>query len=221
MLITFNVKPHCHAQDSSTGSSGGTTVYLGSSLGVKSLKFLDASVPNTSKTFLFMRANLKKKRQESMNAWLTYLWKNNIISCHESLPKSLTYRLQPALFRYWKFFTSGNNDFFKKCIWKMWLIVFVLVYFKKATYEKGEGSPFTFNSTKKKSNQNILLCSFTPEQTVALPDQVWMSIFWVLQPISILLFFTTMEWKAYETSKEIAFMEKVSKLLLEGFASKK
>lgn len=68
MLITFNDEPHCRVQDSSSGSSGGTTVYLGSSLGVKSLKFLDASVPKTSKTFLFMRANLKEKRQESMNA---------------------------------------------------------------------------------------------------------------------------------------------------------
>lgn len=39
------------------------SVYLVSSLGVKSLKCLEASVPNTSSTFLFIRANLKIKKK--------------------------------------------------------------------------------------------------------------------------------------------------------------
>lgn len=47
-------------------------MYLGSSLGVKSLKFLDASVPNTSKTFLFMRANLKRDIRERTDYSFTF-----------------------------------------------------------------------------------------------------------------------------------------------------
>lgn len=76
---------------------------------------------------------------------------------------------------------------------------------------------------KKRSNQNILMFCLTPaEQTVALPAQVWIkSILWMLQTISILLFFTTTEWKVYEMSKEITFMERVAKLLLQRFASDK
>lgn len=45
---------------------------------------------------------------------------------------------------------------------------------------------------KKGQKQNILLFPLTPAaQTVALPAHVWMSILWMLQPTSILLFFTT------------------------------
>lgn len=45
-------------QEKSIGSSGVTTVYRGSSLGMKLWNSLDAPVPNTSRAFLFMSANL-------------------------------------------------------------------------------------------------------------------------------------------------------------------
>lgn len=43
------------------GNSGVTVVYLGSNLGIKSLKCLDAPVPKTSRTFRFMTANLQNR----------------------------------------------------------------------------------------------------------------------------------------------------------------
>lgn len=52
-------------------TSWANSVYLGSSLGVKSLKCLEASVPNTSSTFLFIRANLKIKKQMQTWGYLT------------------------------------------------------------------------------------------------------------------------------------------------------
>lgn len=43
------------------GNSGVTVVYLGSNLGIKSWKCLDAPVPKTSRTFRFMTANLQNR----------------------------------------------------------------------------------------------------------------------------------------------------------------
>lgn len=53
-------------QPSCTSMSTGQSTYLGSSLGVKSPKCLEASVPKTSSTFLFIRANLDKEINDFM-----------------------------------------------------------------------------------------------------------------------------------------------------------
>jgi len=87
--------------------------------------------------------------------------------------------------------------------------------------EKGRESASNFNFTIK-SKQNILLFFLTPaEQALALLAQVWVTILWVLQSISISLVFKFVEWKTYETPKESASMETVSKFLLQRFASDK
>lgn len=49
---------------------GSTVVNLGSSLSTKSLKFLEAWVPNTSSTCLFITPNLEGKTEKTIINWL-------------------------------------------------------------------------------------------------------------------------------------------------------
>lgn len=115
----------------------------------------------------------------------------------------------------------GNEDLKKN--WHIWLIVLCVDTLYMTQLEENESressSTFTFKK-KKKSKHNTLLFFLSPAlQSLAISAQAWIRILWVLQSIPISLVFQIVKWKTYKRTKEPAFTESVSKLLLQRFTS--
>lgn len=66
--------------------STGHSTYLGSSLGVKSPKFLEAWVPKVSRTFLFIRANLNEEINVLLEIKNSHTRQNVFTFCHLYTP---------------------------------------------------------------------------------------------------------------------------------------